>query len=128
MRLRPRRIARALARGVAYLALALIVIGTVSLLALESGWGKNQIRALIVSQASRILTEGIVRDPGEVDMGLILGIGFPPFSGGLLRWADSVGLVKILEKLPRYENLGARYHPTEQMKQLAAAGKGFYGE
>ena len=56
MRLRPRRIARALAQGVAYLALALIVIGAVSLLALESGWGKNQVRALIVSQASRILT------------------------------------------------------------------------
>jgi 3-hydroxyacyl-CoA dehydrogenase/enoyl-CoA hydratase/3-hydroxybutyryl-CoA epimerase/3-hydroxyacyl-CoA dehydrogenase/enoyl-CoA hydratase/3-hydroxybutyryl-CoA epimerase/enoyl-CoA isomerase len=77
-------------------------------------------------EASRVLTEGIVRDPGDVDMGLILGIGFPAFRGGLLRWADGLGLGKVLEMLGRYEKLGPRFHPTEQMRQLAAAGKGFY--
>ena len=38
-------------------------------------------------EATRVLEEGIVREPGDVDMGLILGIGFPPFRGGILRWA-----------------------------------------
>ena len=33
-------------------------------------------------EATRVLEEGIVREPGDVDMGLILGIGFPPFRGG----------------------------------------------
>jgi 3-hydroxyacyl-CoA dehydrogenase/enoyl-CoA hydratase/3-hydroxybutyryl-CoA epimerase/3-hydroxyacyl-CoA dehydrogenase/enoyl-CoA hydratase/3-hydroxybutyryl-CoA epimerase/enoyl-CoA isomerase len=79
-------------------------------------------------EASRVLMEGIVRDPGDVDMGLILGIGFPAFRGGLLRWADAFGLGKVLEKLRRYENLGPRFHPTDQMRRLAAEGKGFYGE
>jgi 3-hydroxyacyl-CoA dehydrogenase/enoyl-CoA hydratase/3-hydroxybutyryl-CoA epimerase/3-hydroxyacyl-CoA dehydrogenase/enoyl-CoA hydratase/3-hydroxybutyryl-CoA epimerase/enoyl-CoA isomerase len=69
-------------------------------------------------EASRILEEGIVRDPADVDMGLILGIGFPAFRGGLLRWADTVGLAKVLEKLKRYESLGLRFHPTEQMRQV----------
>jgi 3-hydroxyacyl-CoA dehydrogenase/enoyl-CoA hydratase/3-hydroxybutyryl-CoA epimerase/3-hydroxyacyl-CoA dehydrogenase/enoyl-CoA hydratase/3-hydroxybutyryl-CoA epimerase/enoyl-CoA isomerase len=77
-------------------------------------------------EASRVLTEVIVRDPADVDMGLILGIGFPPFRGGLLRWADSLGMDKVLAKLKRYEPLGPRFHPTEQMKQLAAAGKKFF--
>jgi 3-hydroxyacyl-CoA dehydrogenase/enoyl-CoA hydratase/3-hydroxybutyryl-CoA epimerase/enoyl-CoA isomerase len=77
-------------------------------------------------EASRVLSEGIVRDPGDVDMGLILGIGFPAFRGGILRWADSLGLAKVLEKLKPYEHLGPRFHPTEQMRQLAAEGKGFY--
>jgi 3-hydroxyacyl-CoA dehydrogenase/enoyl-CoA hydratase/3-hydroxybutyryl-CoA epimerase/3-hydroxyacyl-CoA dehydrogenase/enoyl-CoA hydratase/3-hydroxybutyryl-CoA epimerase/enoyl-CoA isomerase len=77
-------------------------------------------------EASRVLTEGIVREPGDVDMGLILGIGFPAFRGGLLRWADSLGLPKVLEKLKRYEHLGPRFHPTEQLRRLAAEGKGFY--
>ena len=49
--------------------------------------------------------EGIVREPGDVDMGLILGIGFPPFRGGMLRWADTLGLPKVLEKLKKYESL-----------------------
>jgi 3-hydroxyacyl-CoA dehydrogenase/enoyl-CoA hydratase/3-hydroxybutyryl-CoA epimerase/3-hydroxyacyl-CoA dehydrogenase/enoyl-CoA hydratase/3-hydroxybutyryl-CoA epimerase/enoyl-CoA isomerase len=79
-------------------------------------------------EASRVLMEGIVRDPADVDMGLILGIGFPPFQGGILRWADGLGLAKVLEKLKKYESLGPRFQPTEQMKKLAAEGKGFYRE
>jgi 3-hydroxyacyl-CoA dehydrogenase/enoyl-CoA hydratase/3-hydroxybutyryl-CoA epimerase/3-hydroxyacyl-CoA dehydrogenase/enoyl-CoA hydratase/3-hydroxybutyryl-CoA epimerase/enoyl-CoA isomerase len=82
----------------------------------------------MVVEASRVLMEGIVREPGDVDMGLILGIGFPAFRGGLLRWADSLGLGKVLEKLKRYDNLGPRFQPTEQMRRLAAEGKGFYAE
>jgi 3-hydroxyacyl-CoA dehydrogenase len=80
----------------------------------------------MLTEASRILMEGIVRDPSDVDMGLILGIGFPAFRGGLLRWADSVGLPRILDKLAAYQALGTRFQPTEQMRQLAAAGRGFY--
>ena len=77
-------------------------------------------------EASRALEEGIVRDPGDVDMGLILGIGFPPFRGGILRWADTEGLDKVVEKLGKYESLGKRFQPTEQMRKLATEKKGFY--
>ena len=77
-------------------------------------------------EASLVLSEGIVREPADVDMGLILGIGFPAFRGGILRWADTLGPGKVLEKLKHYEGLGPRFQPTEQMKRLAAEGKGFY--
>jgi 3-hydroxyacyl-CoA dehydrogenase/enoyl-CoA hydratase/3-hydroxybutyryl-CoA epimerase/enoyl-CoA isomerase len=80
----------------------------------------------MVTEASRVLAEGVVREPAEVDMGLILGIGFPPFQGGLLRWADRLGMGMVLEKLKRYESLGARFQPTDQMQRMASAGKGFY--
>jgi 3-hydroxyacyl-CoA dehydrogenase/enoyl-CoA hydratase/3-hydroxybutyryl-CoA epimerase/3-hydroxyacyl-CoA dehydrogenase/enoyl-CoA hydratase/3-hydroxybutyryl-CoA epimerase/enoyl-CoA isomerase len=81
----------------------------------------------MLTEASRVLMEGIVREPADVDMGLILGIGFPPQRGGLLRWADSLGLQNVLGKLNRYEGLGPRFQATEQMRQLAAGRKGFYG-
>jgi 3-hydroxyacyl-CoA dehydrogenase/enoyl-CoA hydratase/3-hydroxybutyryl-CoA epimerase/enoyl-CoA isomerase len=77
-------------------------------------------------EASRTLSEGIVREAADVDMGLILGIGFPSFRGGILRWADTIGLDKIVAKLKQYEPLGKRFEPTEAMRQLAASGKGFY--
>ena len=64
----------------------------------------------------------------ETCMGLILGIGFPAFRGGILRWADTVGLPNVLERLKKYERLGPRFHPTEQMRQLAVEKKGFYPE
>jgi 3-hydroxyacyl-CoA dehydrogenase/enoyl-CoA hydratase/3-hydroxybutyryl-CoA epimerase/3-hydroxyacyl-CoA dehydrogenase/enoyl-CoA hydratase/3-hydroxybutyryl-CoA epimerase/enoyl-CoA isomerase len=79
----------------------------------------------MVVEASRVLAEGIVRDPGDVDMGLILGIGFPAFRGGLLRWADSLGLPTVLRMLKKYEALGPRFQPTEPIRKLAAEGKGF---
>lgn len=77
-------------------------------------------------EASLVLSEGIVRDPADVDMGLILGIGFPVQHGGLLRWADTVGLSEVLKRLAKYESLGKRFVPTEQMRKLAAQGKGFF--
>jgi 3-hydroxyacyl-CoA dehydrogenase/enoyl-CoA hydratase/3-hydroxybutyryl-CoA epimerase/3-hydroxyacyl-CoA dehydrogenase/enoyl-CoA hydratase/3-hydroxybutyryl-CoA epimerase/enoyl-CoA isomerase len=82
----------------------------------------------MLTEASRVLTEGIVREPGDVNMGLILGIGFPAFRGGILRWADTLGLAKVLDRVQKYEKLGARFQPTEQMRRLARAGKGFFGE
>jgi 3-hydroxyacyl-CoA dehydrogenase/enoyl-CoA hydratase/3-hydroxybutyryl-CoA epimerase/3-hydroxyacyl-CoA dehydrogenase/enoyl-CoA hydratase/3-hydroxybutyryl-CoA epimerase/enoyl-CoA isomerase len=80
----------------------------------------------MLTEASRVLAEGIVREPGDVDMGLILGIGFPPQRGGILRWTDTLGWSKVFEKMKRFESLGKRFEATEQMKQLAAAGKKFY--
>jgi 3-hydroxyacyl-CoA dehydrogenase / enoyl-CoA hydratase / 3-hydroxybutyryl-CoA epimerase / enoyl-CoA isomerase len=82
----------------------------------------------MLTEASRVLTEGLVRDPADVDMGLILGIGFPPFRGGLLRWADSEGLANLVVRMEKYLPLGKRFEPTEQLRQLAAQGKGFYGD
>jgi 3-hydroxyacyl-CoA dehydrogenase/enoyl-CoA hydratase/3-hydroxybutyryl-CoA epimerase/3-hydroxyacyl-CoA dehydrogenase/enoyl-CoA hydratase/3-hydroxybutyryl-CoA epimerase/enoyl-CoA isomerase len=80
----------------------------------------------MLTEASRVLSEGVVREPGDVDMGLILGIGFPAFRGGILRWADNLGLPGVLERLRKYEALGPRFGPTEQMRKLAAEGRGFY--
>jgi 3-hydroxyacyl-CoA dehydrogenase/enoyl-CoA hydratase/3-hydroxybutyryl-CoA epimerase/3-hydroxyacyl-CoA dehydrogenase/enoyl-CoA hydratase/3-hydroxybutyryl-CoA epimerase/enoyl-CoA isomerase len=80
----------------------------------------------MLTEATRVLAEGIVRTPADVDMGLILGTGFPPQRGGILRWADAVGLKNILDKLAKYETLGPRYQPTELLRKLANEGKGFY--
>jgi 3-hydroxyacyl-CoA dehydrogenase/enoyl-CoA hydratase/3-hydroxybutyryl-CoA epimerase/3-hydroxyacyl-CoA dehydrogenase/enoyl-CoA hydratase/3-hydroxybutyryl-CoA epimerase/enoyl-CoA isomerase len=80
----------------------------------------------MLTEASRVLEEEIVREPGDVDMGLILGIGFPTFRGGLLRWADDEGLPNILQRLAKYERLGKRFEPTAQMRRLAAEKRGFY--
>lgn len=76
-------------------------------------------------EATRVLEEGIVREPADVDMGLILGIGFPPFRGGVLRWADTLAAGKVVEKLEAYRTLGLRFEPTESLARLAATGGTF---
>jgi len=77
-------------------------------------------------EATRVLEDKIVRDARDVDLGLIYGIGFPPFRGGLLFWADTVGAAEIIKRLEPYKALGARYEPTEVLKQMAGKGTKFY--
>jgi 3-hydroxyacyl-CoA dehydrogenase/enoyl-CoA hydratase/3-hydroxybutyryl-CoA epimerase/3-hydroxyacyl-CoA dehydrogenase/enoyl-CoA hydratase/3-hydroxybutyryl-CoA epimerase/enoyl-CoA isomerase len=86
----------------------------------------NRLFLPMLVEASRVLEESIVREPGDADMGLILGTGFPAYKGGILRWADTQGLQKIMKLLSRYQPLGRRFEPTEQMRRLATANKGFY--
>jgi len=80
----------------------------------------------MIIETVRCLDEGIVETPAEADMGLIMGIGFPPFRGGALKYADSIGLNVILEKCAKYASLGKLYEPTESMKKMAAEGKLYY--
>ena len=77
-------------------------------------------------EATRLLEEGIVANVRDVDLGLIFGIGFPPFQGGLFFWADTLGAATIVEKLAQYESLGKRYEPTDMLKKHAKSGKSFY--
>ncbi len=77
-------------------------------------------------EATRMLEEKKVRDPRDVDLGLIFGIGFPPHKGGLLFWADQVGAAKILEWLKPLAEFGARMQPTETLKEMAKTGRKFY--
>ncbi|HQU41601.1 MAG TPA: 3-hydroxyacyl-CoA dehydrogenase NAD-binding domain-containing protein, partial [Pirellulales bacterium] len=82
----------------------------------------------MVLEATRILEEQKVRDPRDVDLGLIYGIGFPPFKGGLLFWADTLGAAKIVEMLQPYQSLGKRYQPTPMLAEMAKSGQMFYAE
>lgn len=77
----------------------------------------------MLTEATRVLEEGIVRDPSDLDMGLILGIGFPAWRGGILRWAESLGGAQVLELLKKYVPLGKRFEAADSLKRLVAAGK-----
>jgi 3-hydroxyacyl-CoA dehydrogenase/enoyl-CoA hydratase/3-hydroxybutyryl-CoA epimerase/3-hydroxyacyl-CoA dehydrogenase/enoyl-CoA hydratase/3-hydroxybutyryl-CoA epimerase/enoyl-CoA isomerase len=81
----------------------------------------------MVLEATRILNERKVRDPRDVDLGLIFGIGFPPFKGGLLFWADTLGAGKVVEMLKPFESFGARYQPTPMLLEMARTKGAFYG-
>jgi 3-hydroxyacyl-CoA dehydrogenase/enoyl-CoA hydratase/3-hydroxybutyryl-CoA epimerase/enoyl-CoA isomerase len=82
----------------------------------------------LIIECSRCLEDQIVQSPVEVDMGLVYGLGFPPFRGGALRYSDVVGLQTLCQKAEAFRVLGKLYEPTAQMVQLAEAGRGFYEE
>ena len=80
----------------------------------------------MIIETARCLEEGIVETANEADMGLILGIGFPPFRGGALKYADTLGLKTVCEKADKYAHLGKLYEPTERMREMAAKGETYY--
>jgi 3-hydroxyacyl-CoA dehydrogenase/enoyl-CoA hydratase/3-hydroxybutyryl-CoA epimerase/enoyl-CoA isomerase len=82
----------------------------------------------MIIECSRCLEDRIVQGPVEVDMGLVYGLGFPPFRGGALHYADQVGLKVLCQKAEAFKSLGKLYEPTAQMIQLAQAGRGFHEE
>ncbi|MFK7888410.1 MAG: fatty acid oxidation complex subunit alpha FadB [Gammaproteobacteria bacterium] len=80
----------------------------------------------MIIETARCLEDDIVATPNEADMGLILGIGFPPHHGGALKYADTLGMQTVIEKCAKYAHLGKLYEPTERMKAMAASGETYY--
>ena len=74
----------------------------------------------------RCLEDDIVATAIEADMGLILGLAFPAFRGGALRYVDSIGVAKFCAMADNYSELGDLYRPTEKMRKLGAAGGKYY--
>lgn len=80
----------------------------------------------MIFECARCLEENIVATAQEVDMGLLLGLGFPPFRTGALRYADSIGADKLLSLSEKYADKGNMYLPTEGVKKLATENKTYY--
>jgi 3-hydroxyacyl-CoA dehydrogenase/enoyl-CoA hydratase/3-hydroxybutyryl-CoA epimerase/enoyl-CoA isomerase len=74
----------------------------------------------------RCLDEKIVESPGEADMALILGIGFPPFRGGALRYIDHRGLQDFVEAADRLRELGPVYEVPDSLRERARANRLFH--
>jgi 3-hydroxyacyl-CoA dehydrogenase / enoyl-CoA hydratase / 3-hydroxybutyryl-CoA epimerase / enoyl-CoA isomerase len=89
---------------------------------------EDRLILAMLLEAVRLLEEKIVAEPMHVDMGLILGIGFPPFRGGLLRWCDTQGAARVLERARKYASLGKRFEPTSDFVAQAGRNGRFYSE
>lgn len=74
----------------------------------------------------RCLEENIVSSVADADMALIMGIGFPPFRGGALKYIDSIGVKAFVELCDKYKDLGGLYEPTAKLREMAANGESFY--
>jgi len=81
----------------------------------------------MIIEASRALEEGVVGSAIEVDMALILGLGFPRHLGGPLKFADWQGLDRIVAKCEHYQQkFGDLYAPTNRMREMARLGECYH--
>ena len=87
----------------------------------------DRILLLMVNEATFCIQEAVIANPNYLDMAMIMGIGFPPFQGGLLRFADRYGMKSVVAKL---ENLsikhGDRFNPSNLLIRKKEKGETFY--
>jgi len=81
----------------------------------------------LIHSAVACLEQGVVREPRDVDLALVLGTGFPPFRGGPLRHADTVGIPIVADRLGRLADAhGERFRPAQRLTQMVREQRRFY--
>lgn len=78
-------------------------------------------------EAARALEEGVITDPAEGDVGAVLGIGFPGYTGGPFSLIDTVGLdafIVACDKLAARH--GERFRPSDWLRERARRNQPFH--
>lgn len=87
----------------------------------------DRMICVMADEGAYCLEDKIVSKPREVDLGIVLGIGFPAFRGGVLKYADSIGLPKLLQKLESfYATTSGNRQVSPLLKKYIAMGRSFY--
>ncbi|KAE8774426.1 Glyoxysomal fatty acid beta-oxidation multifunctional protein MFP-a [Hordeum vulgare] len=77
----------------------------------------------IINEACRVLGEGITFKASDLDIASIFGMGFPPYRGGIMYWADSIGARCICTMLSKWEmKYGQFFKPCSYLLERAAGG------
>lgn len=80
-----------------------------------------------VLETVKCFEEGVLRTPLDADLGSIFAWGFPAYLGGTLSFVDTVGIVNFVKECDRLaDTYGERFRPTNQLREMAKANKGFY--
>lgn len=88
---------------------------------------RDRIWLAMLNECAFCLQEGIAATPRDIDIGVIFGLGFPPFRGGICRYADAVGIAKVVSTLERLSRkYGKRLAPAQILVDMAKKNETFY--
>jgi 3-hydroxyacyl-CoA dehydrogenase/enoyl-CoA hydratase/carnithine racemase len=83
--------------------------------------------ALAINEAALMVEEGVCDRPQDMDLAMIYGTGFPPYKGGIFRYADKWGSANVYKKLTELEaQYGSRFKPAKLLQGMAESAKTFY--
>ncbi len=78
----------------------------------------------VVNEACRAIDEGIVIRGSDIDVAAILGMGFPAYRGGPMKWADGLGARAVHDALAGWqERYGEKlFEPSRLLAEKAKSG------
>ncbi|RXK00334.1 enoyl-CoA hydratase [Arcobacter sp. CECT 8986] len=80
---------------------------------------RNRCIFIMINEASRCLEEHIVEDADILDFAMVAGTGFPAYKGGILKYANLIGIKKVVQELKRFEYLyDKRFEVSNLLLQL----------
>lgn len=90
---------------------------------------KQRILYVQAVEAARAMQEGVLLNPADGDIGAILGVGFPAYTGGPFCFIDGVGLPQFVAEADRLAELfGEHLRPPQLLRDMARQGQTFYGK
>ena len=82
--------------------------------------------AAMVYEGTKILSEQIALKPSDIDVVFTNGYGFPKWRGGPMKYADMIGLDKILKNIQKYSEEDTRFWaPPKLLEDLVKQNKNF---
>jgi 3-hydroxyacyl-CoA dehydrogenase len=79
-----------------------------------------------VNESCKILEEGKAWRASDIDVMWLNGFGFPRYRGGLMYWADGIGVAEVYRQIQQWhQQYGERWAPSALLRQLAESGTPF---
>src|SRR5712692_2077528 len=76
-----------------------------------------------INEACKILDEGKALRASDIDVMWLHGFGFPRYRGGLMYWADGIGVREVYNQIAAWhQRYGERWAPSPLLRRLAEAG------
>lgn len=88
---------------------------------------RERFLTIMALESARCYEEGVITDPADADLGSVLGIGFPTWTGGVLSYIDTVGTARFVDDCVRLsERCGPRFTPSPWLVDRGKANTTFY--
>lgn len=88
---------------------------------------KKRLLHIQALETVRCLEENVITTSKDGDLGSILGIGFPPYTGGALSYIDTLGVKKFVSECEQFaRKYGKRFRPSKRLKEMAEKEEAFY--
>jgi 3-hydroxyacyl-CoA dehydrogenase/enoyl-CoA hydratase/3-hydroxybutyryl-CoA epimerase len=80
----------------------------------------------MVNEAAQVLEDGVTDSTDTIDLAIVLGTGFAPCRGGVVQFANTVGIGEIVRRLEELAaQCGPRFAPARLLREAAEAHHDF---